>query len=103
MERNELAADQTTITRDFGLMLSDFTRIFPRVWPDARRIDDATVSVDLEPTGRVTVTLSEQKFRRLATLRIPYLDIIFDFEATTEEQRAEFFEDFERSFQKGGG
>lgn len=96
-------ANRITIKRDFGLMLSDFTRIFPRVWPDAQRIDDATVSVNLEPTGQVTVALSEQKYRKLAMLRIPYLDITFDFEATTEEQRAEFFGDFERSFQKGGG
>ncbi len=97
------ADDEFIIERDFGLMVSDFTRIFPRIWPTAQRIDDATVGVALKPSGQVNVKLSAQKFRKLAMLRIPYLDITFHFEGTTEEQRAEFFEDFERSFQKGGG
>ena len=98
-----MATEDVIIERDFALMLSDFTRIFPRVWPHYEQLDDFSVSVGLVPSGKVAVTLSEQKFRKLAALRMPYLDIVFRFEATSEEQRAEFFEDFERSFQKGGG
>ncbi|MGR8947370.1 MAG: hypothetical protein ACU84Q_04930 [Gammaproteobacteria bacterium] len=92
-----------TISREFGLSHGDFYRIFPRVWPQYEKRDALSVTLDLEPDGEVSIELSEQKYRRLATLKIPYMDIVFVFKGVDESQRVEFFEKFERSFQKGGG
>jgi hypothetical protein len=95
--------DIVVVERNFGLTLGDFSRIFPRIWPEFKQLSEFSAQVVFTPTGSLEVTLSAQQYRRLASLRIPYLDISFRFFNTSEEQRAEFFEEFERSFQKGGG
>jgi hypothetical protein len=91
------------LVRDFGLSPSDFFRIFPRIEAAAQRVDDRTVKI-LRADGRtLEIKLSDERTRRLATLRIPYVDITFRFSGWSEAQRAEFFKNFDRSFQKGGG
>ena len=64
---------------------------------------DRRVRLNLGPDTALEIQLSEQKYRRLATLKIPYMDIEFEFTGANETQRIEFFEKFERKFQKGGG
>ena len=98
-------SEQDTVieSREFGLSHGDFERIFPRVWPEYEKIDERSVRLKFAAGGCVIISLSEQKIRRLATLRIPYMDIGFRFEATDEDQRIEFYKKFERAFQKGGG
>lgn len=91
------------VTREFGLSHGDFFRIVPRVWPGYERLAESSVKVSLGDLAAVEITPSEQKYRRLASLNIPYMDITFKFFHVSERQRAEFFEDFERVFQKGGG
>ena len=91
------------MTREFGLSHDDFFRIFPRVWPDHETVGERQVCLKLGPNAVLNIRLSDQKYRRLATLKIPYMDIEFEFFAVEEPQRIEFFEKFERAFQKGGG
>ena len=92
-----------TEVREFGLSHGDFFRIFPRVWPEVETIDPRHVRLVLGESAIIDIRLSEQHYRRLATLKIPYLHIEFRFFAMTEVQRTEFFGKFERAFQKGGG
>ena len=96
-------SDKITVTREFGLSHDDFFRIFPRVWPEHETLGERRVRLSLGPNTVLEVQLSEQKYRRLATLKIPYMDIEFEFTGSNEAQRIEFFEKFERKFQKGGG
>jgi hypothetical protein len=57
-------------------------------WPDGR-------SVTLDP--------GTPRERLLAGLRIPWLQLIFEFRGLNAEDRAAFLARFARCFQKGGG
>jgi hypothetical protein len=91
------------IEREFGLSHADFYRIFPRVEPDSRKVSDRCFELEREDGRRLHIELSDEHVRRLATLKIPFIEITFRFAGWTVEQRTEFFEKFDRSFQKGGG
>ncbi|MEM7466145.1 MAG: hypothetical protein AAF387_04605 [Pseudomonadota bacterium] len=89
--------------REYGLSHYDFFRILPRVWPQHESLGELQVKIPLSDDGTVTISLSAEKYRRLATLKIPYVDIEYCFEQVPSSQRIEFFEKFDTSFQKGGG
>jgi len=91
------------IEREFGLSHSDFFRIFPRIEPDWRETGPLSVEVRRADGRRLEIELSTEHVRKLGMLRIPYIDITFRFSGWSEDQRAEFFDHFDRSFQKGGG
>lgn len=97
------AENQIEIEREFGLSHTDFYRIFPRIEPSACRLDDRHFELEREDGRRLSIEISAEKIRKLATLKIPYIDITFSFRGWSTEQRTEFFEKFDRSFQKGGG
>lgn len=89
--------------REFGISHSDFFRILPRIESTMKRIGERLVQISREDGRQLEIELSLEKIRRLATLRIPYVDITFRFSGWNDVQRTEFFENFDRSFQKGGG
>ena len=91
------------ILREFGLSHTDFRRIFPRIEPTAKQAGELKFIVERDDGRVLEIEMSAEKVRRLATLKIPFIDIRFRFHAWSEEQRLEFFEKFERAFQKGGG
>lgn len=90
-------------TREYGLSHTDFFRIFPRIEPSWQQLDPHHVTVSRDDGRSLQVEISPEHIRKLASLRIPYVDITFRFAGWTEEQRAEFFDYFDRAFQKGGG
>lgn len=92
-----------TIRREFGLSHSDFFRIFPRIEPDSRTIEERCVALERRDGRRLRIEISDEKVRRLGALKIPFIDITFHFTGWSDEQRAEFFAKFDRAFQKGGG
>ena len=90
--------------RDMGISLGDFDRIFPRVVVGATVVRDGLrVKVEWDGGKRLQIVLSEEKVRKIALLRLPYLDLEFHFENFTERERDAFLERFHRAFQKGGG
>lgn len=89
--------------REYGLSHADFFRILPRIEPSWRQLDARRVSVGRDDGRSLEIEISPEQVRKLASLRIPYIDITFRFTAWTPQQRAEFFEYFDRAFQKGGG
>jgi hypothetical protein len=91
------------VIREFGLSHSDFYRIFPRLEPTAIKVTERYFELERADGRKLEIEISPEKIRKLATLRIPYMDITFRFLDWSEGQRAEFFTDFDRSFQKGGG
>ncbi len=104
----ETIADGTSdsiveIEREYGLSHGDFRRIFPRVEPDAEQIAERNFRL-LHVDGRgLDIELSPEHVRQLASLKISFIEIRFRFAGWDARQRAEFFEKFDRSFQKGGG
>ena len=95
--------EKSVVEREFGISRDDFLRIFPRLAPTYKQLNEDVFHLETEEFGRLVIRLSEQHYRQLGALKIPYLDLIFEFEGSSEHQRAEFFEKFERYFQKGGG
>ena len=49
------------------------------------------------------VTLGPEQERRLGGIRIPFVDLRFEFSGLDAAQRKDFQARFDRSFQKGGG
>jgi len=60
------------------------------------------VRIDLEP-GAVTIALGPQKYRSIASLRLPYVEVQFTFSGLSTAQRQAFMERFEIHFHRGGG
>lgn len=89
---------------EMGITHADFRRIFPRITADA-----ANTEGDLErrvawADGRaLTVTVSPEMIRRIALLRLPYVNINFEFQGFSAAQQADFLTRFDRAFHKGGG
>lgn len=90
-------------TREYGLSHADFFRILPRIEPTWRQVGARRVAVGRADGRSLEIEISPEQIRKLASLRIPYIDITFRFAGWTQEQRAEFLEYFDRAFQKGGG
>ena len=97
------ARDETCIKREFGLSHSDIHRILPRCAPQAERVGAVSYEIRHAGGGGLRIDVSAEKIRRLGALKIPYVEITFRFIGWSAAQRAEFFEKFERAFQKGGG
>ena len=89
---------------DMGISLADFQRVFPRL-AGAGTCRWSGANAHLEwPTGAaVTVTLSAQRVRQIASLRIPCLDVSFEFHGLSAALCDEFLHRFDQAFHKGGG
>ncbi len=53
--------------------------------------------------GSLTISLGPEQQRRIASLTLPAMDVEFAFEGVEGDGRRQFYESFQRSFQKGGG
>ncbi|MGE0485810.1 MAG: hypothetical protein AB7Q81_16815 [Gammaproteobacteria bacterium] len=91
---------------EMGITSADFSRIFPRLFDPGQCVvelarDGARVSW---PDGRrLAVKLSPERIRAIALLRIPYVDLAFEFRGFDAVAADEFMARFDRAFHKGGG
>lgn len=90
---------------EMGITHGDFFRIFPRLMAPAEVIREGLqVTVTWEADRRsLQVALSEEKKRKIAQLRIPYVELEFRFRNFSSHERQAFLARFHRAFQKGGG
>lgn len=87
-----------------GLTPADFRRVFPRLAGDAAcHWNGANVRLEWPTGGVVTVTLSAERVRQIASLRIPCLDVSFEFHGLSAAFCDEFLHRFDQAFHKGGG
>ena len=87
-----------------GMSHDDFFRVFPTVVaPASWRREGLSVVVEWPDDARVTATVSLQKQRRIASLNLPYVDVVLCFVGVESNVRARFLERFDRAFHKGGG
>jgi hypothetical protein len=89
---------------EMGITHSDFRRIFPRLVTDATRAHiDLVSEVEWPGAQSLTVNVSREFTRKIALLRIPYVNILLEFRGFDELQRDDFMRRFDRAFHKGGG
>lgn len=90
-------------TRELGLTHAEFYRSLPpAIAHRVFTVEDNRVRID-DGDRTVTIELGEQRYRSIASLRLPYLEARFTFLGFTTAERLKFMERFERYFQRGGG
>lgn len=90
-------------TRELGLTHAEFYRSLPAaIAHHAYTVEDHRVCIDFGDR-RVTIELGCQRYRTIASLRLPYLEARFTFEGFSTLEHRKFMERFERYFQRGGG
>jgi hypothetical protein len=92
-----------SFTRELGLTHAEFHRSLPpAIAHRPCRLDGDRVIVE-EGTRTVTITLGPQQQRRIASLRLPFVVVDFEFVGFTAAEFEDFMQRFERYFQRGGG
>ena len=92
-----------SFTRELGLTHAEFHRSLPpAIAHRPCRLDGDRVIVE-EGTRTVTITLGPQQQRRIASLRLPFVVVDFEFVGYTAAEFEDFMQRFERYFQRGGG
>ena len=92
-----------SFTRELGLTHAEFYRSLPAAIAH-RAFTTEGNQVRIEDGARiVTIDLGPQRYRPIASLRMPYVEATFTFVGYAESDRRQFMERFERYFQRGGG
>ena len=87
-----------------GITHSEFERIFPRLVIDSEKIVLGPMTKVIWVGARsLTVHISKEKLRKIAMLRIPFVDIRFIFEGFVRHEVERFMARFDLAFHKGGG
>lgn len=96
-------AQPDSFTRELGVSEAEFFRSLPAA-VDHRAFTHENGCVRMDSDGRsVTIDLGEQRYRTIASLRLPYMKVKFSFVGYSHEERARFMHRFELYFRRGGG
>ena len=91
-------------SREMGLTRADFFRLLPTVLAGST---DAVVYENTVTIGQgsraIRIELDEGESRRLGTLKIPVLHVLFRFYGHSTADAEAFLARFDRAFQRGGG
>ncbi len=60
-------------------------------------------TISLSPKGKIRIILSEQRHRQIASLLLPVTDVTFQLKNVAENTKRDFFTQFDRAYQRGGG
>jgi len=88
--------------RDMAYTRAEFLRLLPSVAGEAWRRSGDRVEIDWGG-GQVSITLGADGFRQIAMIRLPRMQVGFEYRGLSDAERAAFEHRFERSYQKGGG
>lgn len=92
-----------TFEREMTITHDDFFRLLPKALADYQfRILGKSIQVKLQ-SGSVTIQLMPETNRKIGNLELPVTHVKFKFENIAQDQVQIFFEQFNRSYQKGGG
>jgi hypothetical protein len=90
-------------TRQLGLTHAEFHRSLPpAIAHRAFTVENNRIRIDVGERT-VTMELGPQRYRAIASLRLPYVEVTFTFIGFSGGERHAFMERFERYFQRGGG
>ncbi len=68
----------------------------------AARQGECRFSITLD-NRTASLTMSEEKFRRIASLKLPVVDVRIEFDNFSRTERNEFLERFNKYLHRGGG
>ena len=86
-----------------GVTHREFFRELPAAIAHRRfRADGNRVYVELDDASLV-ITLSPERIRRVAALRLPYTVVSFEFKGVEASDRQAFMRRFDLCFRRGGG
>ncbi len=92
-----------SFSREMGFTREEFDRILPAALDDRPfKSEGGNVTLAVA-SGTMTLDISEQKYRKIASISLPYLEISFSFENMDESEIAETMRYFDLRYQRGGG
>ena len=95
--------ETTRLHREMTITHTEFLRsLVHAVAPATFTVDGRSISVTGAP-GKVEITLSEERERRIALLRLPVVDVDIELSGFEPEALERFLVQFDRAFQRGGG
>ncbi len=89
--------------REMTITHSDFFRILPKAlkfYP--YKVKDKLITITLDG-GEISIILSEQRHRQIASLSLPVTGVTFQLKNVAESTKMNFFEQFDRAYHRGGG
>ncbi len=92
-----------TVQREMTISHRDFFRILPKAlksYPYEQKENAITVILD---KGEISIFLSEERHRQIASLSLPVTDVTFRLKNVVESTKRKFFEQFDRAYHRGGG
>jgi len=90
-------------TREMGFTREEFMRILPAATAGrALKTHNNEIEVTVN-RGSLTITLGEQRVRKIASLALPYLTVGFTFKNLVESEVSDFMDYFDLRYQRGGG
>lgn len=94
-----------SFTRDMGYSVTEFLRILPRAAHDyCLSIVGFEVSITQpEAHQELKLTITPLPDRQLAMMRLPHVQVHFEFMGFDEAQREQFMNNFDKSYHRGGG
>lgn len=96
-------AEGYSFTREMGLTHAEFYRSLPpAIAHRAYSVEDDRVLIEFDERT-VIIELGPQRYRSIASLRLPYAQVRFTFLGFSPGERQDFMDRFELYFQRGGG
>jgi len=89
--------------REMGLTHAEFFRTLPQaINHHPHRRNNRSIEIDYGERA-VRIELGPEKTRRIASLKLPCVDVTFTFSGFTDAERNAFMERFDLYFRRGGG
>ena len=100
-----------TIKRGMTITHRDFFRILPKAlksYPYQQHENVITVSLnegqnDNKEESEIAIILAKERLRQIASLSLPLTNVTFKVKNVAEKTKNEFFKQFDRTYQRGGG
>ena len=92
-----------TFSREMGFTREEFFRLLPNAINDRPHLsDEKGITVDIE-AGSLRIDVGAQRFRHIASISMPYVEVDFAFSNICDPDRIEFMRYFDLRYQRGGG
>ncbi len=95
--------EKITFSREMGFTREEFDRILPAAL-NGRSFETNNTGIESSVDGgTMRLVISDQKFRKIASISLPFLVIEFIFEGLSQHQVDETMKFFDLRYQRGGG
>lgn len=86
-----------------GISYKDFLRLLPIALKNIEyQLVERLITFEYK-SGNIDIELGPERERKIASLVLPTMNIVFKFSDLTPNEITEFLEKFDRTYQRGGG